>query len=211
MTQFEEIMELVPSQFRDKPKLNAILKAASIQIDEMIEMFNDVDNLTIDTATGKNLDMIGDIVNLTRLQTFGYLNNSDFEVTDEIYRRCLKFKIIYNNTDATYSDIMKGLQLLWPGVEMTYTESPSEPATFKIHLNGVDLEDDDPAANAPFIIKPDGVQVILTNSFSHETDTVDIETFGNEKIVYESYVLFDGEYSFDGARVFGPITEIVDL
>lgn len=211
MTQYEEIMELLPSQFRDKPKLNAILKAASTQIEEMIEMFEAVDALTIDTATGKNLDMIGDIVNLSRMDTFALLNNSNIEITDDIYRRCLKFKIVYNNTDATYSDIMKGLKLLWPDVDVEYSETPAEPATIKIRLNGVDLDDPDPAATAPFIISPDGVQVILTNSFSHHTDTVDLESFGNEMLVYDSFVLHDGVYSFDGSRVFGPITTTANL
>ena len=211
MTQYEEIMELLPSQFRDKPKLNDILKAASTQIEEMIEMFEAVDALTIDTATGKNLDMIGDIVNLSRMDTFALLNNSNLEITDDIYRRCLKFKIVYNNTDATYSDIMKGLKLLWPDVDVEYSETPEEPATIKIRLNGVDLDDPDPAATAPFIISPDGVQVILTNSFSHHTDTVDLESFGNEMLVYDSFVLHDGVFSFDGSRVFGPITTTTNL
>ena len=211
MTQFEEALSLIPSQFRGQPKLNAILKACATQVDEMIAMFGDLDSLSIETASGVNLDRIGDIVNLSRVDTFDILNASGIEVTDEVYRKCLTFKVLYNNTDATYYDIMKGLKLLWPDVEITYTEDPEEPATFRIHLNGVNLEDTDPASSAPFIIRPDGVQVILTNSFSHTTDTVDIESFGDEQIIYDAYVLYNGAYKFNGARAFGPVTTYENL
>ena len=213
MTVYDEIVGTIPWQFKESPRILAILKAWAKQEEELRTLFEDLNTkVDVDVAEGVNLDRIGDIVTLTRTDAFrilGYPNG--VTIDDELYRKCLKFKILFNNTVATYEDIRKGIEYLWEGIHCTYSESVDRPAIFVITLDDVDLDDIDPYTSMPLIIKPGGVQSVLHNNFLSTFLLIDNEKFNNEKIRYESHCYYNAEFTYNGDRTYAAVVEEVDL
>ncbi len=94
-------------------------------------------------AEGKQLDGIGDIVILSRLeaaQLHGSVSASTFP--DEAYRKYLIYKILKNTCNCTYYDIMKAIDMFWNGPPLKYSEDPEYPATMIFDFDaGKDLAD----------------------------------------------------------------------
>lgn len=202
-----------PSQFQDKPNILAILTAYAHKRDELTKLFEDLNLITdVETAVGQNLDYVGSIVSMTRTEAFQAMNAPAGTVMDdETYRNCLRYKVIANNTDGVYADIMKGIDLLWPGVKVKYSEPANRDAAFMITLDTVNIDDGDPAANAPLIIRAGGVQLILDTSYLHVMDLTDQEVFTDELISFNAYVYFDGTFTFNGDKSFQAEAEVVPL
>ena len=111
----EEWKNEIPCQFQGRANLAAVIDAVGEQLTELETLFSDLKEKTdIKKATGKNLDMIGDIVGITRNEAYNLLEITTIEnLDDSAYRNVLYFQILKNNADGTYEDIMKGLHLLW--------------------------------------------------------------------------------------------------
>ena len=210
---YEEIKRTIPWQFRDSPKLNSILKAWATQEAELIKVFEELNTLTlIDEAEGELLDRIGNIVTLTRTDAYRILGYPQgVSITDDVYRRCLKFKILYNNTTATYPDIRKGIEYLWEGIHCHYEETVDRPATFQVVLDDVNLDDLDPYTSMPLIIKPAGVQSVLFNNFISDFTMTDREKFNNDRLIWEAYWTYDGTYYYNNVKPYDAEVEEVAL
>ena len=64
-------LEDIPQQFRSKKNIGVLIRAFARQMDELQVVFDDLrTKRDIDTAEGKNLDRVGDIVVLTRIAKF---------------------------------------------------------------------------------------------------------------------------------------------
>ncbi len=72
----EEWKKELPCQFQGKVNLSAIIDAVGKQITGLETVFADLKEKTdIRYAAGKNLDMIGDIVGITRLEAISFLRS----------------------------------------------------------------------------------------------------------------------------------------
>lgn len=131
MAILDKWIEDLPQQFQGKDNIEILIKAFSKQIEELIEVFNQLDTQTdLESAVGKNLDMVGDIVTLTRKEA-GILAGIDVEdpvISDERYRQFLKYQMLVNTNECTYKDLMDGLALLWDVSPIYYLEDPALPA-----------------------------------------------------------------------------------
>lgn len=59
----------LPSQFQDKNNIDILIKAFSRQLEDVLNVFKELDIKTdIDVAEGKNLDMAGSIVAMSRVE-----------------------------------------------------------------------------------------------------------------------------------------------
>lgn len=127
----DEWIEDIPQQFQGKERIEALISAFSKQMEELQQVFTQLDLETdLDSAVGKNLDMVGDIVTLTRKQA-GVLAGIDVEdpvISDERYRQFLKYQMLVNTNECTYHDLMDGLALLWDVSPIYYREDESLPA-----------------------------------------------------------------------------------
>jgi len=213
MTTYEEFLSLIPSEFVGKPKLNSVLHACAIQFDEISNVLYDTNLKTLlETAVGDNLDYIGSILSLTRKEAFDIMKSVDTaEIDDETYRRCLKFKLIKNNGSANYEDVMKSIDLLWGGINKTYLEDASAPATFTLELDDVDVDEVDPAKTLPLVLKGNGIKAKVKNIFYHRHDLVDQEKFGNETLYGNIFWFYDGVASYNGVKDYNYIYEEVEL
>lgn len=151
----------LPQQFLDRHNIEVLIKAFSDELQEVNDMFEQLNELTdLDTAVGKNLDMVGDIINLSRKDALSILLEKDVAMTDELYRNALRYQNLKNTCECTYYDIMETINLMWNVNQVDYYEDPEHPATICLILPTVGLDDPDPLENRIMVIKPGGVGVL---------------------------------------------------
>ena len=118
-------------QFRGKANIEALMEVIGAQLQQVYDFYDQLrQDRGVHTAVGKQLDGVGDIVVMTRMEA-GKLAGDPipFEVIDdETYRRYLIYKILKNTCDCTYPDIIKAFRMFWDR-PLYYTEDPAYPAT----------------------------------------------------------------------------------
>lgn len=118
-------------QFRGKANIEALMEVIGAQLQQVYDFYDQLrQDRGVHTAVGKQLDGVGDIVVMTRMEA-GKLAGDPipFEVIDdETYRRYLIYKILKNTCDCTYPDIIKAFRMFWDR-PLYYKEDPAEPAT----------------------------------------------------------------------------------
>ena len=155
-------IEDIPQQFKSKKNIGVLIRAFSRQMDELRVVFDDLKNKTdIDTAEGKNLDRVGDIVVLSRKDATEILRQKTDEVlSDENYRKALHYKLMKNTSECTYDDIMQSIFTIWNVDKIKYYEDPEHPARISLRLETSDIDAKDPAIGRVFPLKPAGVAIL---------------------------------------------------
>lgn len=118
-------------QFRGKANIEALVEVIGAQFQQVYDFYDQLRyNRDVYTAVGKNLDGVGDIAVLTRMEAAQIAGDPiPFEVLDdEKYRQYLIYKILKNTCDCTYPDIIKAFRMFWDR-PLYYTEDPAYPAT----------------------------------------------------------------------------------
>lgn len=200
MSTYDEWLENIPCQFRGKPHIEAIIKAFSRQADEIMEVNRQLrDAVDIDKARGKNLDMLGTVVNATRKDAYVLLNRElTVVIDDEMYRNVLRFQALKNNSNATYADIMKGMYLLWgESAKIKYAEAIREPASIEISIADITTDETDPALIRPMVIRPGGVKILFRSTYTDKADLTSWERFGHCTLSYEKNHRWNGAYKWD--------------
>ncbi len=201
MKVYEQWISDIPCQFREKHNIAAVINAFARQMEDLITVNKELTSLVdIDTAVGKNLDMLGDVVNVSRKQAYMLLNRDiSVVINDDMYRNVLRFQALKNNSHATYADIMKGLYLLWgKDVKIHYAEAIREPASLEISIEDITTDDTDPALVRPMVIRPGGVKILFRSSYTDKMNMTSWERFGNCCVVYEKHHRWNGAFKWDG-------------
>lgn len=190
MPVLDEWMEDMPEQFCGKEAIEIVITAFANQLQEINDVFEDMEYMTdLNSATGVNLDNVGNILSLSRKDAKKVLRDvSDIEIDDEIYRRVLYFQSMKNNTDCSYKDIMESMRMLWDAEDIEYVEDPEYPATIFIELKDADIEAVDPTIGRILAIKPAGVDMIYTICYvlqSNFEETMELTIENGEGEVYE--------------------------
>lgn len=118
-------------QFRGKANIEALVEVIGTQFQQVYDFYDQLRyDRDVHTAVGKNLDGVGDIAVLTRMEAAQIAGDPiPFEVIDdERYRQYLIYKILKNTCDCTYPDIIKAFRMFWDR-PLYYTEDPAYPAT----------------------------------------------------------------------------------
>lgn len=118
-------------QFKEKPNIKVLHDAMARQLQEVYDFFVQLRDIrSLQTADGVQLDGIGDIAVLTRMEAGKMAGNPiPFDVMDDdMYRRYLIFKILKNTCNCTYPDIIKAFRMFWDR-PLYYREDPEQPAT----------------------------------------------------------------------------------
>ena len=155
-------LEDIPQQFRSKKNIGVLIRAFARQMDELQVVFDDLrTKRDIDTAEGKNLDRVGDIVVLTRKDATEILRQrSDEALSDENYRKALHYKLMKNTSECTYDDIMQSIFTIWNVDKIKYYEDPAYPARINLRLETSDIDAKDPAIGRVFPLKSAGVAIL---------------------------------------------------
>lgn len=148
-------------QFKEKPVIDAIIEAIGVQFNDLYQFFADLrDKRSLHTAEGKQLDGIGDIAVLSRLEAgvLACIKESVYVLDDDDYRTFLIYKIWKNTNNCTYYDIIKAFRMFWDK-PLHYREDPEVPATMIFETDMLSPEDDvEKLLTAPFI-KAAGVAI----------------------------------------------------
>lgn len=118
-------------QFRGKANIEALVEVIGEQFQQVYDFYDQLRyNRDVYSAVGKNLDGVGDIAVLSRMEAAQLAGDPiPFEVIDdERYRQYLIYKILKNTCDCTYPDIIKAFRMFWDK-PLYYTEDPAYPAT----------------------------------------------------------------------------------
>lgn len=208
MNMLNEWMGLTLSQFYGKPVLGGIIRAMSEVLQEVYEEQQELRKLLdIDAMEGSNLDNIGDIVCLSRGDARKIFRRGEgFELTDELYRKALKYKTVLNNSSATYYDIIRGIDLIWNTSDVLYREEKDRPATYILDLMNRSIDDDNALSARTTTIKAGGVKVLFVVTwlliFAHFQWRVRTVSNGTAMVIRffeENVRKLDGSWKLDGA------------
>ena len=166
-------------QFKEKPVIDALVSAIGEQLNDVQRFYEDLrDRRGLQTSMGQQLDGVGDIVVLSRLEAgaLACINESVYVLDDESYRRYLIFKVWKNTNNCTYHDVIKALRMFWPN-PLYYREDPAEPATMVFETDMLSPEDDVPKLlNAPLIKAAGvGIKVIARTASPEMMDLLTVE------------------------------------
>lgn len=184
MATLERWLADIPSQFCNKKNIEIMIRAFSKQIDELLQVFDDLKSkTTLENATGQTLKYIGDILSTSVKEAQSIVRMAkEQEITDEMYRKVLKYKAIKNNCDCTYYDIMDSFALLWDISHVKYVEKLEKPATICIELPQTTIDGKDPAVERVLAIRPAGVGMIYFAEYVTEVNLSGIEKAKLSKI-----------------------------
>lgn len=160
-------------QFRGKANIEALMEVIGAQLQQVYDFYDQLrQDRGVHTAVGKQLDGVGDIVVMTRMEA-GKLAGDPipFEVIDdETYRRYLIYKILKNTCDCTYPDIIKAFRMFWDW-PLYYKEDPAEPATMIFDTGEMDgTVDTTPLFTTP-LLRAAGVTLKLYARTKTEMET----------------------------------------
>jgi len=118
-------------QFKGKANIEDLVEGFGTELQQVYDFFEQLrQDRGVNTAIGKQLDGVGNIVDLSRMEAGKLAGNPiPFEVIDdETYRQYLIYKILKNSTNCTYPDIIKAFRMFWDR-PIYYSEDPEQPAT----------------------------------------------------------------------------------
>lgn len=127
--QVQEYLNLITSQYQNSPKYKA-------WVERLLTPYIDCQNLAlelytyfdIDTAIGKQLDMIGEIIGVKRLLPFTPTEDDPL-LDDDHYRFLLKSQILRNVWDGTNENIYDIWELLHPEVAISIKDNQDMTVT----------------------------------------------------------------------------------
>lgn len=161
----EKLNQDLLEQFRGKKNIAVVANSYAKQLQEVHDFLESLlQLLDIDACTGAQLDIIGDIVVLSRYDARVIVERSyDGEaLDDDLYRKLIKWKILLNTNDCTYWSIMKGIKMFWDKTPVYYKTDPEIPATILLSTPPLDPSTNPRELLEVPIIRPGGVDLKLT-------------------------------------------------
>lgn len=149
-------------QFKGQKNTSAVCSAIDRQLRDLVQALTSVKSETnFDDAVGKNLDLIGSIVDLSRAEA-ALLNDGDEEIpyevlSDDKYRKFLKYQAYRNANGCSYYDLINTMRIVWEDASnISYSEESAYPATILIEVKTEDTMD---IRYLP-IFRPAGVDIL---------------------------------------------------
>lgn len=106
MPNIDRYLSLITSQHQNKPKFKAWLSAPLAMLESCSEVAENLyTHFDLDTATGKQLDIMGQVVGVGRRVDFQPGDGSSPRLDDDTYRIVLKAKIIKNQWKGTLPEL----------------------------------------------------------------------------------------------------------
>lgn len=171
----EKYLDLITSQYADKPKFNAYVKAFLDMISPAIDCLTSFDTIfNLENAVGDQLDKCGALVALTRELP---LSNPDIPsiLSDDLFRTVIKARIYSNFWDGTLQSWNDIIKTMFPDASYEVVDNQDM---------SIDVIMIDPTADATMLAllfngyivpKPSGVRVTWTIQdkalFGWETET----------------------------------------
>ena len=160
----KSFLDKLPEQFKRKHNIEVLIKAFAAELEELVAVYKELETLrAISTAFGKQLDGIGEIVVLSRVESMAYAGVVDFYILDdERYRLFLMFKALRNANTCTFPELLEICRLLYNVKLLYYREFNDHPAHFQVMV-GADFQEwmMGMLNNVNLTVKPGGVSIEL--------------------------------------------------
>ncbi|MDR1558708.1 MAG: DUF2612 domain-containing protein, partial [Clostridiales bacterium] len=160
----EKLKRDLLEQFKGKPNIEILQKALARQLEEIYKFFNELNTLRwLQTAEGVQLDGIGDIVAMSRVEAMAVSNliGQFVPMEDAVYRIYLAYKIHLNTNQTTYKDVYRAIKMFWDKSYLYYSEDLDWPATIFFDTPILSPWDDASALLLAPRVKAAGVQLII--------------------------------------------------
>lgn len=149
-------------QFRGKKNIGVVAASYARQLQEVYSfLMSLLKLLDLDACAGAQLDLIGQIVVLSRYDARVLAGESDENeiLDDDLYRKLIKWKILLNTNGGTYWDIIKGIKMFWDKTPVYYRTDPEIPATIILSTPPLDHSTNPRELLETPIIRPGGVDL----------------------------------------------------
>ena len=160
----EQLRQDLVEQFKEKPVIDALISAIGEQLTDLHWFFTALqDERGILTAIGKQLDGVGDIVCLSRVEAgaLACVTEPVYVLDDEQYRNYLIFKIWKNTNNCTYPELIKAFRMFWDK-PLYYSENPEYPAVMFLETGLLAPEDHaENLLSAPIIKAADKLSALI--------------------------------------------------
>lgn len=129
----DEYLEKITSAHITRPRFMAWLRAlldlacASGTLAEMMDAA-----FYIEQAVGAQLDVIGNIVGISRKLPYTSTSMADGVMQDSEYRNAIKAKILRNQWDGTNGSLPLLWQAVYPSLQMSYTDNQDMTMTVTV-------------------------------------------------------------------------------
>lgn len=159
----------ITSEHKTQPKFMGLVEARLQPFIDLFECLEDVDKaFDLDTATGKQLDIIGEYIGVKRLLNF-QPEYAGAVLTDPYYRMLLKARISLNNWDGTIEGIKRIWGDIFPEYEIQIVDR--QDMTMEARIIGLRALFESELVQHGYITpKPMGVNVDYTVVMSIEVD-----------------------------------------
>jgi hypothetical protein len=169
MADITRYLNLITSEHSDKPKFKSMLTNVLDEIDIGVDIDGEFD---IDNAVGVQLDIIGEILGLSRVLTFQPSDGSAL-LNDDDYRSLLYAKIILNQWDGSMETLTDALLKL--DTSLYFIVKDNQDMSLDVTAIGTDQLKKELLSNGYVIPKPAGVRINYTMSetvvFAYDSDT----------------------------------------
>lgn len=159
----ELLKEELAEQFRGKANIETLICAVGKQLNDVYNFYEQLrTERNLNTSVGKQLDGVGDIVVLSRTEAREIAGGKDKKMAldDETYRNYLMYKVLENSSKCTYYELIKGINMLWKGKPIRYSEKAESPATIMLDFDAFpEMTEDN--VKIP-VIKSGGVGIKMT-------------------------------------------------
>lgn len=175
-------LNLVTSEHQNKPKFAAWLSAPLGIIDDVTTLANIFDlYFDIDEAIGAQLDVLGQILGVSRIVTFQPSESVSPILTDDYYRLVLKAKILKNQWDGTISKIYELWNTIFSDAYLIIQDNQDMTLIAQVFGLSSSLQQD-LVTNGYIVPKPQGVTMnylfVTDPIFSYDKDTTSFKGYG---------------------------------
>lgn len=125
-------------QFKGQPKILALIEVIGAELEAVYQFLEDLNvKRDVYTAEGVQLDGVGNIAGISRQEAAILAGVAVYDMTDDLYRKYIIYKILRNTCDCTYSSLMQAIRMFWNGSSpVRYSEDPEYPATIILDIEG---------------------------------------------------------------------------
>jgi len=148
---------LLSSQYRNSPKLNALLRMLLQKFDDVSQCLVRMDTaFDLDSAIGAQLDVLGTVVGVYR--TVGFQPNGGISpvLDDDTFRIYIKAKIAQNQWDGTIGSLYPIWQQLFPGGTIVIEDNQNMTVTLTLTGSFTSIIQD-LITNGYIVPRPEGV------------------------------------------------------
>jgi hypothetical protein len=133
MNDLEFYLKQIPSEHYDKPRFTSWLAAAlDVPVSGMSVLEAFTDAFDVDFALGAQLDIIGQYAGVSRALPFQPSDGSSPLLSDELFRRLIKARIIRNNWDGTIPQVLELWQNMFPAYSLVVQDNQDMSMTLEI-------------------------------------------------------------------------------